>query len=192
MQAAAQSETSATSAALPVLTLTRKEAAKELKISQSMLDLLTRAGKIAVCKVGRRRLYRPEALSAYLDQIESTRHRVLHGLWDRRNRHKPEQLISQAPLNEGASSEVDSGRNIPSPAANAELILDLLLKDDEAEAICGDLKERYPKKVERLGKRRAYIWFWGEVLRSIWPLVKRFFTASGFLAAAEFIRILLS
>ena len=81
---------------------------------------------------------------------------------------------------------------IHSPAATAELILHLLLKDDEAEAVGGDLQERYSKKVERFGNRRAYIWLWSQVLRSIWPLVKRFFTAGGFLAAAEFIRRLLS
>ena len=81
---------------------------------------------------------------------------------------------------------------IHSPAAIAELILHLLLKDDEAEAVGGDLQERYSKKVERFGKRGAYIWLWSQVLRSIWPLLKRFFTAGGFLAAAEFIRRLLS
>jgi hypothetical protein len=66
------------------------------------------------------------------------------------------------------------------------------LNDDEAEAVSGDLQVRYSKKVERLGKRRAYSWFWSQVLRSVWPLLKRFFTVGGFLAAAEFIRRLLS
>ena len=56
--------------ALPVLTLTRKQAAEQLKISVSMLDLLTKDGKIAVCRVGRRRLYTPRALSDYLNSTE--------------------------------------------------------------------------------------------------------------------------
>jgi excisionase family DNA binding protein len=58
------------SAELPVLTLTRKQAAEQLKISVSMLDLLTKDGKIAVCRVGRRRLYTPRALSDYLNSTE--------------------------------------------------------------------------------------------------------------------------
>jgi excisionase family DNA binding protein len=53
-----------------VLTLTRKEAAEQLKISVSMLDLLTKNGRIAVCRVGRRRLYTPRALSDYLNSTE--------------------------------------------------------------------------------------------------------------------------
>jgi len=79
-----------------------------------------------------------------------------------------------------------------SPTANAELILHLLLKPDEAEVLGGDLQERYLRKNQQFGQRRARIWLWSQVLRSIWPLLKRFFAAGGFLAAAEFIRKLLS
>ena len=79
-----------------------------------------------------------------------------------------------------------------SPTANAELILHLLLRPDEAEAVGGDLQERYLRKVEWFGERRARLWLWSQVLRSIWPLLKRFVTAGGFLAAADFIRKLLS
>jgi len=56
-----------------VLALTRKQAAECLKISTSMLDLLTKRGDIAVCQIGRRRLYRPEALRDYLSRVESPR-----------------------------------------------------------------------------------------------------------------------
>jgi excisionase family DNA binding protein len=55
---------------VPILTLSRKEAAEQLKISVSMLDLLTKDGKIAVCRVGRRRLYTPRALSDYVTSTE--------------------------------------------------------------------------------------------------------------------------
>jgi len=55
---------------LSVLTLTRQEAARHLNISTSMLDILTKTGKIAVCRVGRRRLYTPRALSDYLNSTE--------------------------------------------------------------------------------------------------------------------------
>lgn len=53
-----------------ILTYTRKQAAELLHISESMLDLLTKDGKISVCRVGRRRLYTPEALTDYLKSTE--------------------------------------------------------------------------------------------------------------------------
>jgi hypothetical protein len=83
-------------------------------------------------------------------------------------------------------------REMEASSPNADLILHLLLRNDEAEVLSRDLQERYSKIVKRLGKRRAHVWLWGQVLRSIWPLLKRFLTAGGFLAAAEFIRKLLS
>jgi len=55
---------------IAVLTLTRIEATGHLKISTSMLDLLTKEGKIAVYRIGRRRLYRPPALADYVAQTE--------------------------------------------------------------------------------------------------------------------------
>ncbi len=53
--------------------LTRLEAAQYLKISVSMLDLITKQRAIAVCRVGRRRLYTPKSLEAYLATIERPR-----------------------------------------------------------------------------------------------------------------------
>lgn len=70
MQVETQPENGASVAALPVLTLTRAQAAERLNISESYLDLLTKDGKIAVCRVGRRKLYRPQALDDYLAQTE--------------------------------------------------------------------------------------------------------------------------
>jgi hypothetical protein len=61
----------------------------------------------------------------------------------------------------------------PRPPVNAEFILHLLLKREEQDAVIGDLLERYVKKHKRLGKRRADIWFYMEVARSLWPLAKR-------------------
>lgn len=51
--------------------LTRKEAAERLKISQSMLDILTKQGKIAVCRIGRRRLFTTTALAEYVSRTET-------------------------------------------------------------------------------------------------------------------------
>jgi hypothetical protein len=78
------------------------------------------------------------------------------------------------------------------PSRNAELLLSVLARRDEQEAIVGDLIERYPKKVERLGKRRANLWVWAQVIHSAWPLFKRAITTGGILAAANYLRKLLS
>jgi hypothetical protein len=75
----------------------------------------------------------------------------------------------------------------PQPPTNAEFILHLLLKKDERDAVIGDLLERYPKKVERFGERRAKLWFWGEVIRSLWPLIKRACLKTGLVALGEWI-----
>lgn len=54
-----------------VLTLTRREAAVRLKIGLSTLDQLTKKGRIAVCRIGRRRLYTPRALEDYIARTET-------------------------------------------------------------------------------------------------------------------------
>lgn len=78
---------------------------------------------------------------------------------------------------------------IPQPPINAEYILHLLLNRNEQEAVIGDLLELYPKKVERLGECRARFWFYAEVIRSIWPLIRRAIArASGLIALGEWIR----
>lgn len=78
---------------------------------------------------------------------------------------------------------------IPQPPMNAEFILHLLLRKDEREAVIGDLVERYVQKLERFGERRARLWFYCEVLRSVWPLLRRTVAkAGGLIAAGEWIR----
>jgi len=77
----------------------------------------------------------------------------------------------------------------PKPPTNAEYLLHLFLRGDERDALIGDLIERYVGKHERFGERRAKVWFYSEVLRSLWPLLKRFLAkASGFIALGEWIR----
>lgn len=55
-----------------IRTFTRKEAAEILGVSQSTLDVMTKAGKIGVCRVGRRRLYLERHLTEFLNSTEST------------------------------------------------------------------------------------------------------------------------
>jgi hypothetical protein len=77
----------------------------------------------------------------------------------------------------------------PQPPLDAEFVLHLLLNKDEQDALIGDLIERYGRKCERLGVRRANLWFYAEVVRTAWPLVKRFVAkAGGMLAVGEWLR----
>jgi excisionase family DNA binding protein len=56
------------------LTLTREQAARRLQISISMLDALTKAGRIGHFKAGRRILFNDDHLIEYLSSIQrSTR-----------------------------------------------------------------------------------------------------------------------
>jgi len=90
------------------------------------------------------------------------------------------------------SIEFEREPSMPSSLAlpiNAEFILHIFLKTDELDAVVGDLLEKYKKKWERFGPRRAKFWFYSEVLRSLWPLLKRLVAkAGGLLALGEWIR----
>lgn len=75
------------------------------------------------------------------------------------------------------------------PPVNGEFALHLLLSKDEQEAVIGDLIERYGQKCERFGEQRAKLWFYCEVLRSVWPLLRRAIArVGGLVAASEWIR----
>ena len=56
--------------AVPPLALRPREAAAALSVSVSTLDRLTRSGAITACRVGGVRLYRVEALDAFLRSCE--------------------------------------------------------------------------------------------------------------------------
>lgn len=60
----------------------------------------------------------------------------------------------------------------PAPPFKVEFLC-LLLRDDETDAVIGDLIERYSKLHRRLGKQRADLYAYTEVLRSIYPFIKR-------------------
>ena len=53
-----------------VITLSKKDAAKALSISVSTLDRITRKGAIAVCRIGRRKVFTLQALNDYVSQTE--------------------------------------------------------------------------------------------------------------------------
>jgi hypothetical protein len=78
------------------------------------------------------------------------------------------------------------------PPKNAELFLSSLLRGDERDAAVGDLVERYQKIYQRLGKLRADLWFWGEVLWSLGPLLKRLIVSGGLVVLAQWLKKLIS
>jgi hypothetical protein len=68
----AQTETQ-TEPGIPVITLSRKQAALALGLSVSTLDALTKCKKIGVCRSGRRKVYLRRHLEEYLAAIERPR-----------------------------------------------------------------------------------------------------------------------
>lgn len=70
-------------------------------------------------------------------------------------------------------TNVESAAVVPQTPFNAERILHLLLKEDERDAVIGDLVERYEQEIERVGKRRADFWFYKQIACSMWPLLRR-------------------
>ena len=59
------------------------------------------------------------------------------------------------------------------PPLNAEYVLYLLLRNGEREAVIGDLVECYGQILRRFNKRRADVWFYKQVIGSLWPLLRR-------------------
>jgi hypothetical protein len=59
------------------------------------------------------------------------------------------------------------------PPRLAEFGLSLFLKGDKADALTGDLNERFEQDCQRYGAKRARRIYWGRALRSLWPLLRR-------------------
>jgi DNA-directed RNA polymerase specialized sigma24 family protein len=70
----------------------------------------------------------------------------------------------------------------PRPPFNAEYLLYMFLRRDERDAVIGDLIEAYVHIVDRFGKARADVWFYKQVVGSLWPLLKRAVLKIGALA----------
>jgi hypothetical protein len=64
---------------------------------------------------------------------------------------------------------VDNSR----PPVNAEYVLHLVLGKEEREVIIGDLVEEYGRIMQRFGQGHADIWFYKQVILSVWPLLRR-------------------
>jgi len=71
------------------------------------------------------------------------------------------------------------GKETANPPKNVELLLLLIVRRDERDAVIGDLIERYRRSHQRLGRRRADLYAYGEVCRSLYPFMKRLFYGTG-------------
>lgn len=58
------------------------------------------------------------------------------------------------------------------PPKRAEYLAYLFLPRTNRENLLGDLTEEYPSIVAKFGKRGAQVYFYKQVVWSIWPLVK--------------------
>jgi hypothetical protein len=63
--------------------------------------------------------------------------------------------------------------NSSSPPLIGQFILEILLSRKEADNLIGDLAEDYNEKAIKYGIPKAKIWFWKQVIGSIWPLARR-------------------
>ena len=62
------------------------------------------------------------------------------------------------------------GQQVPPKAP--EYLLYLFLTRDNRKAMFGDLEEEFRTEIlTRFGARRARLWFWWQVVRSVWPSV---------------------
>jgi hypothetical protein len=59
------------------------------------------------------------------------------------------------------------------PPELAEFALTLFATTRHAEAMVGDLNERFTDECQKLGRSRAVRLYWARTLRSLWPLLKR-------------------
>jgi hypothetical protein len=79
------------------------------------------------------------------------------------------------------------------PPKNAELLLLLIVRSDERDAVVGDLIERYRRSHERLGRKRADLYAYGEVCRSLVPFIRRLLFGTGLiLLLGQWIKKLIS
>jgi hypothetical protein len=59
------------------------------------------------------------------------------------------------------------------PPKLAEFLLIALSSPSRGESMIGDLKERFAREFQELGRDRAVRLYWARTLRSLWPLLRR-------------------
>jgi hypothetical protein len=72
-----------------------------------------------------------------------------------------------------AKTKSGSAITIHDPPNVAEFLLAALATTRAAEAMIGDLNERFATECKEFGRDRAVWLYWAHTLRSLWPLLKR-------------------
>lgn len=83
------------------------------------------------------------------------------------------EIISPGDQSSSLETEAPAEASIyVSPPARAEYLLYLCLPPEQRECLPGDLYEEYNEVILiRFGESKAKWWYWGQVIRSIWPIV---------------------
>ncbi|UCE41050.1 MAG: ABC transporter permease [Candidatus Aminicenantes bacterium] len=59
-------------------------------------------------------------------------------------------------------------QNKDAPPKLGEKLLKFFLPKGESESVAGDYEELYTEISQTRGKSRAYVWYWGQIIKSIW------------------------
>jgi putative ABC transport system permease protein len=61
--------------------------------------------------------------------------------------------------------------SVTPPPVWARRLLECVLPPAERDFVIGDLEEQFSARLQRVGRARAVAWYWGEVVRSLWPML---------------------
>lgn len=96
-------------------------------------------------------------------------HRRLPGFFD--IEHEQSEL-SGKPIHAGKQSCAEMGVKKSVPPRLGEYLLYLVLPPKDRECVPGDLAEEYSTIIlPKFGRRKAKLWFWQQVVTSIWPIL---------------------
>jgi hypothetical protein len=77
------------------------------------------------------------------------------------------------PWDEAQAAKLEQRNRRGDPPESAEFLLTLFATTRHAEAVIGDLNERFGDECQKIGRSRAIRLYWARTLRSLWPLLRR-------------------
>jgi hypothetical protein len=74
-----------------------------------------------------------------------------------------------------AKERVDTGEQEVErdPPASAEFLLELFLRSKRGKALIGDMRERFGRDCEELGRKRAVRRYWADTVGTVGPMLRR-------------------
>lgn len=121
--------------------------------------------------------------------LKALRNEIAHG----RLSNKKQQEIYEAALSIWRSrlKNSNSTKILNRPPKSGLYVLELVCSTENRDAIVGDLLEAYEDIQKQYGYKRARIWFWWQLARSIyhlaWPAIKRLGLVSSCVAGAQWV-----